>query len=288
MLEVLLLMLSGTVQTAAALDGPGGMPPETVIAAPQSAAESVTEAPIAVAPTPVPEPEPEPEPMQAETAPAPAPQPQAAETQSAGLALPSFPTAAPQPTPEPAPKPVFVQPAPQAEPEPAPLPVFVQPAPQAAPQPAPTETAVVPPAFLGTPATPAPQATAPQLVAEPQVPTGRFLTALEVKPILNATRANWIAVREYGGQDLLYVTHLWSWRCGLLQIKIGINGAPPEVWPMPQCHVDQPAAAAILEGDGNPYRPFGLRTVQIIEVHLTYDDLSTEAVRFNRAGVVIP
>ncbi|MCB1341703.1 MAG: hypothetical protein KDK24_11710 [Pseudooceanicola sp.] len=126
------------------------------------------------------------------------------------------------------------------------------------------------------------------MVAEPQVPTGRFLTALEVRPILNATKGNWIAVREYAGKDLLYVTHLWSWRCGLAELKIGLNGGAPEVWPLPPCHPEQAQAAAILEGDGNPYREFGLRSVQLIEVVLTYDDLTTDRVRFNRGGVVIP
>ena len=47
-------------------------------------------------------------------------------------------------------------------------------------------------------------------------------------------------------------------------------------------------AATILESDGLPYRTFPLRSVQLIEVQLTYDDLSTARVRFNRGGVVIP
>ena len=95
-------------------------------------------------------------------------------------------------------------------------------------------------------------------------------------------------MREYGGKDLLYVTHLWSWRCGLLELRVGINGATPEVWPLPECHTDRPQAAAILEGDGVPYRQFPLRSVQLIEIQIVYDDLTTDRVRFNRAGVIIP
>lgn len=145
---------------------------------------------------------------------------------------------------------------------------------------APKTEEAAPPAFL------APQA--PALVAEPQVATGRFLTALEVKPILTATKSNWVSVREFNGQDLVYVTHVWSWRCGLLQMKVGINGQPPEIWDLPDCHEDQPAAAAILESDGLPYREFALGSVQQIEVEVTYDDLSTDSVRLTRLGTIIP
>ncbi len=132
-----------------------------------------------------------------------------------------------------------------------------------------------------------PTAQEPQLVAEPQVPTGKFTTALEVKPILNATRGNWITVREFGGQDLIYVTHLWAWRCGLLELKVGLNGNPPEPWPLPECHLDQPAPGAILESDGLPYRGFNPGSIALIEVQITYDDLSTDRAKFNRQGVHI-
>lgn len=141
------------------------------------------------------------------------------------------------------------------------------------------QTADAPPAFLSP---------TPQLTAEPQVPTGKFTTAVEVKPILGATRGNWVAVREFNGQDLLYVTHLWSWRCGLAQVRLGINGAPPEVWPLPSCHADQPSPNMILEQDGLPYRSFGLGTVNVIDVELTYDDLTTETAQFERSAVKMP
>ena len=126
------------------------------------------------------------------------------------------------------------------------------------------------------------------LVAEPQTPSGKFLTATEVKPILDATRASWIAVREFGGQDLLYVTHLWSWRCGLLQMEIAINDGPFEIWQMPECHAESASPAAILDGDGDPYRGFPLGSVDTVQVRLVYDDLSTAADRFERAAVLMP
>ena len=99
------------------------------------------------------------------------------------------------------------------------------------------------------------------------------------------TKANWISVREFDGQDLLYVTHLWAWRCGLLEIKVGVNGETPQNWPLPTCHENEAAPNAIKEGDGLPYRNYGLGQIALIEVHLTYDDLSTESAKFNRQGM---
>ena len=124
-------------------------------------------------------------------------------------------------------------------------------------------------------------------VPEDQTPTGRFTTATEVRPILDATRMSWIATRDWEGQQLLYVTHLWSWRCGLAQIEIGLNGAAPEVWPLPACHLDQAAPNAILDGDGLPYRAFPPGSLSRIEVWLTYDDLGTARAVFDGNGVLV-
>ncbi|MEC9311132.1 MAG: hypothetical protein VYA97_05190 [Pseudomonadota bacterium] len=111
-----------------------------------------------------------------------------------------------------------------------------------------------------------------------------FTTAAEVKPILAATRANWISVRDFNGQDLVYVTHLWSWRCGLARIRLSINDGGPEIWPLPPCHLDQAAPNAIHEEDGLPYRAFAPGSVETITIELTYDDMTVETQTVNRQG----
>ncbi|MCG7624850.1 hypothetical protein [Epibacterium sp. Ofav1-8] len=126
------------------------------------------------------------------------------------------------------------------------------------------------------------------LEAEPQEITGRFLTATEVKPVLQATQANWIAVREFEGQDLVYVTHLWAWRCGLARIDVAINDGPFEVWPMPDCHADEGSPGAIKSGDGDPFRSFAGGSVQSVKVRLIYDDLTTADASFARKDVMTP
>lgn len=125
------------------------------------------------------------------------------------------------------------------------------------------------------------------LVAEDQAPTGRFTTATEVRPILEATRMAWIATRDWDGQQLVYVTHLWSWRCGLAQIEIGVNGSAPEIWPLPACHLDQAAPNVILDGDGLPYRAFPPGSLSRIEVRVTYDDLSIATAVYDGNGVLV-
>lgn len=114
-----------------------------------------------------------------------------------------------------------------------------------------------------------------------------FTTAAEVKPILAATRANWVSVREFDGQDLLYVTHLWSWRCGLDGIRLGINGAAPQNWRLPECHLDQAAPNAILETDGLPYRGYPLKSIESISIDLFYDDQTVETLTVDRTGAPI-
>ncbi len=117
---------------------------------------------------------------------------------------------------------------------------------------------------------------------------GKFLTAEEVKPILNATKASWIAVREYDGQDLLYFTHLLAWRCGLSGLLYTINDAEPMLnWNLTPCNEDSPTPAAILE-DQAIYLAQPLNSIQTITVQITYDDNTTDTVTYARKSVLIP
>jgi len=125
---------------------------------------------------------------------------------------------------------------------------------------------------------------------EPQVATGQYTTALEVKPILGMTQGNWVALRLYDGQDLMYFTHLASWRCGLWEVRYGINGAPPvEVFPLEPCHTEtaQPNAMVDLE-NYLPYLSFAGESVETVIVEITYDDGSKESARFARNQVLMP
>lgn len=129
--------------------------------------------------------------------------------------------------------------------------------------------------------------TAQDRVAEDQTPTGKFLNAAEVKPILGATKGNWIAVREWEGQDLIYFTHLLSWRCGLYEIRFAVNGGAQQVWPFPDCDPATHTMGVIPEGT-SIYTELPLRSVESVAVELLYDDLSTESVTFERSAVLIP
>ncbi|UZD91522.1 hypothetical protein [Cognatishimia activa] len=124
-------------------------------------------------------------------------------------------------------------------------------------------------------------------VAEDQTPTGKFLTASEVKPILGATKGNWIAVREWEGQDLIYFTHLLSWRCGLYEIRYAVNGGAQQSWPVQDCDPATHTVGAIPEGM-SIYAEWPLKSVESVTVELLYDDLSTEVATFERGAVLIP
>ena len=126
------------------------------------------------------------------------------------------------------------------------------------------------------------------LVAQDQAPSGNFLTATEVRPILTATKGSWVAVREYDGQDLVYVTHLWAWRCGLSALALSVNDAPLADWTLPACHLDSAAPAAILQSDGLPYMRFPLGSVSSVKVQVVYDDLGMDSATYARASVLMP
>ena len=124
---------------------------------------------------------------------------------------------------------------------------------------------------------------------EDQTPTGRFLTATEVKPILGATKASWIAVREWDGMDLIYFTQIESWRCGLHAVYYGVNGAPAETpWEMEPCYLDTAAPNAIKAEGRLPYTELPLKSVESVSIRIIYDDNTEESAEFARNMVLMP
>ena len=125
------------------------------------------------------------------------------------------------------------------------------------------------------------------LVAETDPPTGKMTTALEVRAILSVTKPQWIAVREYDGQDLLYFTNLLAWRCGLLEVRYSIDGAPLETLPMEPCYLDEATPNAIKSEGIMPYVGLGLGTVRTVHVELVYDDLGTDSADYTRPDILM-
>lgn len=125
---------------------------------------------------------------------------------------------------------------------------------------------------------------------EPQVPTGQFTTALEVRPILGMTKNNWVGVREYDGQDLVYFSHLLAWRCGLWDIRYGINGAPAEtIVGMEPCNEEFAQPNVMLDIENfPPYAIFPLQSVESIYIEIVFDDGTTDFAQFDRSEVRIP
>ena len=115
-----------------------------------------------------------------------------------------------------------------------------------------------------------------------------FTTAAEVKPILTATQASWIAVRPYDGNDLLYFTNALAWRCALTEIRYGLNGAPAEtVLAMEPCYEAEAAPNALKMEDPPIYLTLPLSSVQTVSVVLVFDDGSELPADYLRAAVLM-
>ena len=120
------------------------------------------------------------------------------------------------------------------------------------------------------------------MLANP-VAAQNFTTQDEVTPILEMTRAHWIAIGAQNAQDLLYFTHLLSWRCGIAEIRYGLNNAAPEtVLAMEPCHRDsnQPNAIRVL-----PFVPYPLNSIEAVTVELVFDDGARMQESFTREQV---
>ena len=123
----------------------------------------------------------------------------------------------------------------------------------------------------------------------PAAPTGNFTTAGEVRPILEATRANWVAIRDFDGQDLLYFTHLEAWRCGLTEIRFSVNSAAAaRVWEVEPCYEDTAQPNAIKLDGRVPYLQLPQGMISSVTVAVVYDDGEEDIQTFARQDILLP
>lgn len=116
---------------------------------------------------------------------------------------------------------------------------------------------------------------------------GQALTEpAQVRPILEMTRANWVAIGKQDTQDLFYFTHLAAWRCALSGAEIRINGGKaPTALPLEPCYDGTPQPNAIR---GLPFMTFPPGHIEEVEVTLTYRDGETASATFLRGEIVLP
>ncbi len=116
----------------------------------------------------------------------------------------------------------------------------------------------------------------------------QFTTAAEIRPILDATKSSWVAVREFDGRDLLYFTHLMAWRCGLDAVYYSVNNGDESLWDGEPCYEDGPQPNA-QKGEGFlPFTYFDLQSIKSVQVRLVYDDGAEDSVSFERGAIMTP
>lgn len=112
----------------------------------------------------------------------------------------------------------------------------------------------------------------------------QMVDAEQIRPILTMTKNSWVAVREWNGQDLVYFTHLESWRCGLNAVTYTINDEAPKTWELAPCDEANPMAIP----DGHlVYTDFPLGSIETLRIDITYDDETTDSETYARAAIQI-
>jgi hypothetical protein len=121
----------------------------------------------------------------------------------------------------------------------------------------------------------------------PVATQAQMVDAAQIRPILDATKNNWVAVREWNGRDLVYFTHLLTWRCGLTKIQYSINSTVADQnWAFIPCDETSPTPTALPPGQ-KIYGSFKLNSIQTLTVKITYDDGGVDTVTYQRDAIQI-
>jgi hypothetical protein len=116
----------------------------------------------------------------------------------------------------------------------------------------------------------------------------QFTTAAEVKPILEMTKGNWVALRKYDGNDLVYFSHLMAWRCGFESVRYGINGPADTELKLEKCNTEYKQPNVILDESIPLFTKRKLGSVKTISVEVTFDDGTVQSEIIDASTILIP
>jgi hypothetical protein len=108
-----------------------------------------------------------------------------------------------------------------------------------------------------------------------------------VTPILDMTRANWVGLRNWEGQELLYFTHLDMWRCAMTAVQYSINGGAMTGWDLLPCQPGTPSPNA-LPDTYLPFTALPIDHLQTIRIEIKMSDGTVLESEFPRAAILIP
>jgi len=100
------------------------------------------------------------------------------------------------------------------------------------------------------------------------------------KRVLNLTKSSWAHFRDFDGRQLIYFTHLESYRCAIKAVRYSLNGdALDRAWRLQPCDPGKPHAITT----DRPYISLPLGSAKTIALELTFDDGSKSSI--TRIGV---
>lgn len=108
-----------------------------------------------------------------------------------------------------------------------------------------------------------------------------------IAPILEMTKGNWVALRSWEGDELLYFTQIEAWRCAVSGVSYSVNGGPWMVWNLAPCQVGTPAPNA-LPPEHLPFVKLPAELVQEVAVQIEMTDGQRLENTFPRAAILMP
>ncbi len=119
---------------------------------------------------------------------------------------------------------------------------------------------------------------------------GDLTQAPGVAMIHQAIQAQMVSFKQEGDVDFVYFTNLLAWRCGVAQILVGLNGAPPTIpLPMEPCYRDlrEPNTLKLDRPEFPVYLKMPAGSAQTMALRIVYEDGKTADFLIERARNLI-